>query len=277
MKTLMKSRRGESVFIISIAICLSVLCQSRLKAATEVSPRGVSQSHARLEPIESWLDERVESIEYNDMLIGTLIGRISKLHIPICFEGVEFGLDKVQWIRDRGYIVNSVVDRPKHSISFSNITYRQLLDEIIMLDQTLQWNISPNGVINVFPRGGENSEPYSNSILNDIIPELDVENVKLAYLLSNAHPFGRMLTGTYGLSFGHLVLGQDRTGTKEVSVSLRKATIRECLNAIVKSAGDAFYWHVESLRRRDEWIHGKEIDYRFYWVGQRRDPVWRGW
>ena len=64
MKTLMKSRRGESVFIISIAICLSVLCQSRLKAATEVSPRGVSQSHARLEPIESWLDERVESIEF---------------------------------------------------------------------------------------------------------------------------------------------------------------------------------------------------------------------
>ena len=67
MKTLMKSRRSESVFIISVAICLSALCQfkpSRLKAANEVSPGGVSQSHARLEPIESWLDERVESIEF---------------------------------------------------------------------------------------------------------------------------------------------------------------------------------------------------------------------
>ena len=170
----MKTRRSESVFIISIAICLSVLCQSRLKAANEVSSRVVSQSHARLEPVESWLDERVKSIEFNDMLIGTLIGHISQRHIPICFEGVEFGEDKVQWIRDdRGYIENSIVDRPKHSVSFSNITYRQLLDQIIMLDQTLQWKISPNGVINVSPQGGESNESGSNSILNNTIFSLE--------------------------------------------------------------------------------------------------------
>ena len=92
--------------------------------------------------------------------------------------------------------------------------------------------------------------------------------VELVYLLSNAHPFGRMLTGTYGLSFVYLPSEQDRTATKEVSVSLRKATIRECLNAIVKSAGDTFYWHIHSLRQRGKWIHGKEIEFRFYWVGQ---------
>ena len=125
----------------------------------------------------------------------------------------------------------------------------------------------PDGVINVFPRGDENNE-YSNSILNPVIPQLDVKNIELAYLLSNAHPFGRLLTGKYGLSFVHLVMGRDLTGTKKVSVHLKDATIRECLNAIVKSAGDNFYWHIEGLKRRGEWMNGEEIDYRFYWVGQ---------
>ena len=228
-----------------IVICVIALCGSVAQTVA-----GVSQSSVQSEPIESWLDEHVEKFERNDMPISVLIGRIS-YHIPICFEGVER---------------NSLVDRSTYNVSFQNITYRTLIDEVIGLDDTLQWKISPNGVINVFPRGDKDDE-YSNSILNPIIPELDVENVELAYLLSNAHPFGRAL-GTYGLSWVHFVKGQDFVGTKKISVHLKDATIRECLNAIVKSAGDNFYWHIGDLKHREKEINGEEIDYRWYWIGQ---------
>ena len=145
-----------------IVICVCVLCGSCARVNTEVS-----RPEARFEPIESWLDEHVESFEYKDMPIGVLIGYIS-FHIPICFEGVER---------------NSLVDRPKYNVSFQNVTYRTLIDKVVGLDNTLQWKITSNGVINVFPRGDKDDE-YSNSILNFIIPELEVENVELAYLLS---------------------------------------------------------------------------------------------
>jgi hypothetical protein len=200
------------------------------------------------------------------MPISVLIGYIS-YHIPICFEGVEFGEDKVEWIREqRGYIENSIVNLPNYNVSFQNISYRMLIDEVVGLDNTLQWKIMPNGVINVFPRGDKDNE-YSNSILNSIIPQLDVEDVELVHLLSNGHPFGRTL-GKYGLSWIHFVKGQDLVGTKKISVHLKDATIRECLNAIVKSAGDNFYWHVMGLKQRGKSINGEEIDYRWYWVGQ---------
>ena len=226
-------------------ICVFTLCGSVAQAAAEVS-----QPEVRFDPLESWLDEHVESFEYNDMPIGVLIGYIS-YHIPICFEGVE---------------TNSIVDRLKYNVSFQNISYRTLIDEVVGLDKALQWKIMPNGVINVFPRGDKDNE-YSNSILNSIIPQLDVENVQLLHLLSNGHPFGRTL-GKYGLSWIHFVKGQDLVGTKKISVHLKDATIRECLNAIVKSAGDNFYWHIEGLKQRGEWINGEEIDCRWYWVGQ---------
>ena len=135
------------------------------------------------------------------------------------------------------------------------------------LDNTLQWKITPNGVINVFPRGDKDNE-YSNSILNSTIPELAVENVELLHLLSNGHPFGRTLTGKYGVSLVHFVKGQDLTGTKKISVYLKDSTIRECLNTIAKSAGDNFYWHMEGLKQRGEWINDEKIDYRLYHVGQ---------
>lgn len=229
-----------------IFISVFVLCGCSAQVSTEVS-----QPEARFEPIESWLDENIESFEYKDMPIGVLIGYIS-FHIPICFEGVER---------------KSLVERSTYNVSFQNITYRTLIDEVVGLDNTLQWTISPNGVINVFPRRDKDDE-YSNLILNSIIPQLDVENVELAYLLSNGHPFGRILTRQYGLTFVQFIRGQDRTGKKKVSVHLKDATIRECLNAIVKSAGDNFYWHIDSLKQRGEWINGKEIDHRWYWVGQ---------
>ena len=245
-----------------IVICVFVLCGSCAQVGTEVS-----QPEVRFEPIESWLDEHVESFEYNNMPIGVLIGYISIKHLPICFEGVEFREDQVQSIRNqRGDLENSIVDRPKYNVSFQNISYRTLIDEVVGLDKALQWKIMPNGVINVFPRGDKDNE-YSNSILNSIIPQLDVENVELAYLLFNGHPFGRTL-GKYGLTFVQFVRAQDRTGTKKVSVHLKDATIRECLNAIVKSAGDNFYWHVMGLKQRGKWINGEEIDCRWYSVGQ---------
>jgi hypothetical protein len=201
------------------------------------------------------------------MPIGVLIGYISIKHLPICFEGVEFREDQVQSIRNqRGDLENSIVDRPKYNVSFQNISYRTLIDEVVGLDKALQWKIMPNGVINVFPRGDKDNE-YSNSILNSIIPQLDVEDVELVHLLSNGHPFGRTL-GKYGLSWIHFVKGQDLVGTKKISVHLKDATIRECLNAIVKSAGDNFYWHVMGLKQRGKSINGEEIDYRWYWVGQ---------
>ncbi len=262
MKALVKKQRSKSGLIL-IVICVFALCGSGAQAA-----EGGSEPEARLEPIESWLDEQVEKIEFNDMIISSLIADISGDHIPICFEGVEFGEDKVEWIRDhRGYIENSIVNLPKYNVSFQNISYRTLIDEVVGLDKALQWKIMPNGVINVFPRGDKDNE-YSNSILNAIIPELDVENVELLHLLSNGHPFGRTLTGTYGLSWVHLVIGRDHVGTKKISVHLKDATIRECLNAIVKSAGDNFYWHIEGLKRRGEWINGEDIDYRWYQIGQ---------
>ncbi len=228
-----------------IVICVFVLCGSCAQVSTEVS-----QPEVRFEPIESWLGEHVESFEYKDMPIGVLIGYIS-FHIPICFEGVER---------------NSLVDRPKYNVSFQNITYRTLINEVVGLDNSLQWKITSNGVINVFPRGNKDDE-YSNSILNSIISELEVENVELAYLLSNAHLFGRTL-GRYGLSLVQFIRGQDHTGTKKVSVHLKDATLRECLNAIVKSAGDNFYWHVMGLKQRGKSINGEEIDHRWYWVEQ---------
>ena len=233
-----------------IVIYTFALCGSCAQVGTEVS-----QPEVRFEPIESWLDEHVESFEYNNMPIGVLIGYISIKHLPICFEGVEFREDQVQSIRNqRGDLENSIVDRPKYNVSFQNISYRTLIDEVVGLDKALQWKIMPNGVINVFPRGDKDNE-YSNSILNSIIPQLDVENVELAYLLFNGHPFGRTL-GKYGLTFVQFVRAQDRTGTKKVSVHLKDATIRECLNAIVKSAGDNFFWHVDGLkttRKVDKW------------------------
>ena len=229
----------------SIVICTFAFCVSVAQAATEAS-----KPEAQLEPLQSWLDEHVERFEFNDMPISVLIGRIS-YHIPICFEGID---------RD------SLEDRPKYNVSFQNISCRTLIDEVVGLDDTLQWKITPNGVINVFPRGNKDNE-YSNSILNSIIPELEVENVELAYLLSNAHPFGRTLA-RYGLSLVQFIRGQDHTGTRKVSVHLNDATIRECLNAIVKSAGDNFYWHVMGLKQRGKWINGEEMDCRWYWVGQ---------
>ena len=245
-----------------IVIYVIALCGPVAQAAEEIS-----QPEVRLEPIESWLDEIVESIEYNDMLIGTLVSKISAKHLPICFEGIEVGKDKVEWIRDRGgNATNSTVDQPKYNLSTQNISYRTLIDEIIGLDNTFQWKITSNGVINVFPRGNKDNE-YSNSILNPVIPELDVENVELLHLLSNEHPFGRML-GKYGLSLVHFVKGQDPIGTKKISVHLKDATIRECLNVIVKSAGDNFYWHIGDLKHRGKGINGEEIDYRWYWIGQ---------
>ena len=228
-----------------IFICVCVLCGSCAQVNTEVS-----QPEVRFEPIESWLDEHIESFEYKDMPIGVLIGYIS-FYIPICFEGVER---------------NSLVDRPKYNVSFQNITYRTLIDEVVELDHSLQWKITPNGVINVFPRGDKDDE-YGNSILNSIIPELEVENIELSYLLSNAHPFGRTL-GRYGLSLVQFIRGQDHTGTKKVSVHLKDVTLRECLNAIVKSAGENFYWHIAGLKQRGKGINGEEIDHRWYWVGQ---------
>ena len=246
-----------------IVICTFALCGSCAQVDTEVS-----QLEVQLEPIESWLDEHVESFEYNNMPIGVLIGYISIKHLPICFEGVEFREDKVQSIRNqRGDLENSIVDRPKYNVSFQNISCRTLIDELVGLDDTLQWKIMPNGVINVFLQGDKDNE-YSNSILNPIIPRLDVENVELVHLLSNGHPFGRTL-GKYGLSWIHFVKGQDLVGTKKISVHLKDATIRECLNAIVKSAGDNFYWHVMGLKRRGKSINGEETDYyRFYQIGQ---------
>ena len=245
-----------------IVIYTFALCGSCAQVGTEVS-----QPEVRFEPIESWLDEHVESIKYNDMPIGVLIGYISNNHIPICFESVEFREDKVQSTRDqRGHITNSIVNHRKYNISFQNISYRTLIDEVVGLDSTLQWKITPNGVINIFPRGDKDNE-YSNSILNSIIPELAVENVELLHLLSG-HPFGRTLDEKYGLSLVHFVKGQDLTGTKKISVHLKDATIRECLNTIVKSAGDNFFWYIDGLKRRGEGINGEEIDYRWYWVGQ---------
>ena len=263
MKALVRKQRSKSGLILTI-ICIFALCRSGAQAVEEGS-----QPKTRLEPIESWLDEQVESFEYSDMTIGNLIAKISGRHLPMCYEGVEFGEDKVQWIRDhRGYIENSIVDLPKYSVSFQNISYRTLIDEVVGLDKALQWKITPNGVINVFPRGDKDNE-YSNSILNSIIPELDVENVELLHLLSNGHPFGRALNWKYGLSWVHLVIGQDHVGTKKISVHLKDATIGECLNAIVKSAGDNFYWYIEGLKRRGEEINGEETDYyRFYQIGQ---------
>ena len=164
-----------------IVICVFALCGSCAQVGIKVS-----QPEVRFEPIESWLDEHVESFEYNDMPISVLIGHIS-YHIPICFEGVEFREDQVKWIRDqRGHVTNVIMYPPKYNVSFQNISYRTLIDEVIGLDNTLQWKITSNGVINVLPRGDKDNE-YSNSILNSIIPELDVENVELLHLLSG-HP-----------------------------------------------------------------------------------------
>lgn len=228
-----------------IIVCVFTLCGSVGKPTAEVS-----QLEDRLEPIESWLDERVGKFELNDMPISVLIGRTS-YHIPICFEGIER---------------KSLVDYPKYDVSFQNITYRKLMDEVVGLDDTFQWKIIPNGVINVLPRGDKDSE-YSNSILNPIIAELDVENVELLHLLSNGHPFGQRLE-KHGLSLVHFIKGQDLIGTKKISVHLKSATIRECLNAIVKSAGDNFYWHIGDLKHRGKWINGEEINYRWYWIGR---------
>ena len=267
MKTLVKKQRSKNGLILTV-MCVFTLCGSAAQAAEEIS-----QPKPRLEPIESWLDEHIQSIEYKNMPIGVLIGYISNSYIPICFEGIEFREDKVQSTRDqRGHITNSIVNRRKYNISFQNISYRTLIDEVIGLDSTLQWKITPNGVINVFPRGDKDSE-YSNSILNSIIPQLDVENVELLHLLSNGHPFGRTLTGKYGLSLVHFVKGEDLIGTKKISIHLKDATIRECLNAIVKSAGDNFYWHIEGLKQRGEWINGEKIDYRLYHVGQTHSRI----
>lgn len=228
-----------------VIACVFALCGFVAQPAAEVC-----QPEYRLELIESWLNEIVEKCEFNDIPISVLIGRIS-YHIPICFESVER---------------SSFVDRPKYDVSFQNITYRKLMDEVVGLDDTFQWKITPNGVINVLPRGDKDDE-YSNSILNSIITELDVENVELLHLLSNGHPFGRMLK-KYGLSLVHFIKTQDLMGTKKISVHLRDATIRECFNAIVKSAGDNFYWHIGDLKHRGKWKNGKEFNYRWYWIGQ---------
>ncbi len=209
------------------------------------------------------LEKRVDILEFQKMPLARMFGKLA-FYIPISFEEIEFGDDKVQPVKRNNITVNLITDRPEYRREFRNKSYRDILNELVSLENYF-WDISPNGVINVLPRGKKDNK-YSQSILNHIIPRLDIENVEIQVLFSGAHPFGRMLLEKYHIGYISLVIGKNTVGPTKVSVHLKNATIRECLNAIVKAAGDNFYWRLNGWRRAGE-HKGKKIKFRFLCIG----------
>ena len=143
-------------------------------------------------------------------------------------------------------------NRPLASRSFSNLTVRQILDELVRIDPGYHWKIY-DGKYVVFEPRTEKYGGKEKSILDTIV-SVSADDVSMYTLLSpyGGHPFGRELFYQHGLGFFQAFIGKVPKFDKIlISVHLEDVTLRDAFNAIATAAkqatGDGVYWHIKGL------------------------------
>lgn len=161
--------------------------------------------------------------------------------------------------------------------SFSNLSVRQILNELVRIDPGYQWKIYNGGHV-VFEPCTEKNGGKEKSVLDKIVSIL-ADNVPLDTLLSQYdHPFGRELGYTHGLCSYQLVWGKNpEFNNILISVHLENITLRDALNAIVteaeKATGDRFRWVIKGFKRDGIDIYGNTITGRGF-TFQRISKEW---
>ena len=161
-----------------------------------------------------------------------------------------------------------VTNRPQVDRTFSNLTVREILDELVRIDPGYHWKIYDGKYVVFEPRtkryGGK-----EKSILDTIV-SVSADNVPMSTLLSayGGHPFGRELLYSIGLSRFMIGVGGKRPEFHKIpiSVHLENVPLRDAFNAIAAAAGqvtgDRFRWFVNGYKHSRKDKYGKMLTVR---------------
>jgi hypothetical protein len=167
--------------------------------------------------------------------------------------------------------------RPVSDRSFSNLTVRQVLDELVEIDPGYQWKVYDGKYVVLEPRTAKNGG-REKSILDTIV-SLSTDNVSLNSLLGPyEHPFGQELFYSHRLCFYTISMGRNPgLGGIRISLHLENVTLRDAFNAIVaeaeKATGDRFRWLIKGLRHDSIDLDGNIVttrDFTFQRITKER-------
>lgn len=181
----------------------------------------------------------------------------------ISVEQIEY--TKEDCIVGRLWVVKnrSQVDR-----TFSGLTVRQLLDELVQIDPGYHWKIY-DGKYVVFEPRAKRYGGKEKSILDTIV-SVSADNVPMSTLLSayDGHPFGRELLYNIGLSRSMIGVGGKRPEFHNIPISihLKNVPLRDAFNAIATAAehvtGDRFRWFINGFKHSGKDKYGKMLTVR---------------
>lgn len=163
-----------------------------------------------------------------------------------------------------------VKNRSQVDRTFSGLTVREILDELVQIDPGYHWKIYDGKYVVFEPRtkkyGGK-----EKSVLDTIV-SVSADNVPMSTLLSAyaGHPFGQELFYGIGLSRFKTYIGKARSSSHEIPISihLENVPLRDAFNAIATAAeqvtGDRFCWFVGGYKLEGKDKYGKTVTVRTF-------------
>lgn len=161
-----------------------------------------------------------------------------------------------------------VKNRSQVDRTFSGLTVREILDELVQIDPGYHWKIYDGKYVVFEPRtkkyGGK-----EKSVLDTIV-SVSADNVPMSTLLSpySGHLFGRELLYSIGLSRFKTSIGKARPRSHKIpiSVHLENVPLRDAFNAIAAAAehvtGDRFRWFINGHKYSGKDKYGKMLTVR---------------
>ncbi len=192
-------------------------------AAMTVSTHVCLQEYAapRRQDTKTTLDSRELRTEESSFLEG-LHSVAQRYEIPM---GIE-------WIREPGAETTL-------NLELRNVTIAQVLDQLVRTRPGYEWHLEANGIVHVFPRHLRNDP---RNYLNLSLESFTVHQKQLPLASLQLHLRVQELLnpkgGAQGLG-GHVPIGAGEE--KELSLSLRDASVRTVLDNIVLAHGNAIW------------------------------------
>jgi hypothetical protein len=186
------------------------------------------------------LDKQASLVSSNASVGNALFSLSNLAKVPIGFIGVA-GEDE---------------NPKKISVKVMRRTVREVLDEIVKSDNRYKWEIV-DGIINVYPVSSSNCNISELTIGFLQLSEIEVSKVGVAILKSpeihiNLEAMGKKATEG-------IVYSGPKIKHGKISVVLSNIQIRDALNGIL-SRGEARFWTIETIGKRDEFVRLMLID-----------------
>jgi len=213
----------------------------------------IGQGTAIGEDVDVTLARKIDKFEIVNLPLAEAVGLLRYKHkIRICLEEVEYApSDTTMTKTTEGSLI--VINKKNISVNLTDATVEEILNNLTLQDKDYFWEVSPSGIINVLPRSAS-SDKYGKSVLNWNIPKLLIDGEELIRIGGTAHFFGRTLM-EHGIGCEWVItgpMGPNSLSNRLIYVNIINGTARECLNAVVKSAGDDCFWTLDGYKKACE-------------------------